>query len=357
MAICVKCGIITHTIVQKRNGTKKIEVIRMEGFQEVLGHEEIIKHLQSAIAMNKVSHSYIFGGEDGSGKKLLANLFAMTLQCESKGIEPCLKCSSCKKALSKNHPDIISVTHEKPNSIGIEDIRDQVIGDVSIRPYYGPYKVYIVNEAQKMTVQAQNALLKTIEEPPVYAIILLLTNNVSALLPTILSRCVTLSLRTVEDSLIKTYLMERLHIPDYQADISVSFGQGNVGKAKQIAASEEFEEVTENALQILKYSGDMELHELIDAVKSMTQDKSNVNEYLDMFLLWFRDVLIFKATREVDGLIYRKEINHIKERARKSSYEGLELIIEAIEKAKVRLKANVNLELVMELLFLTIREN
>ena len=131
----------------------------MQLVEKVLGHEEVIKHLQNAAAMDKVSHSYIFAGEKGSGKKLLAKLFAMTLQCEKHGKEPCLQCSSCKKAMNRNHPDIIYVTHEKPNSIGIEDIREQLIGDVAIKPYTGPYKIYIVDEAEKMTVQAQNALL------------------------------------------------------------------------------------------------------------------------------------------------------------------------------------------------------
>lgn len=99
----------------------------MQGFKDVAGHEEIIAHLQNAVKMNKVSHAYIFGGEHGSGKKLLASLFAMTLQCETQGIEPCMQCTSCKKALSKNHPDIINITHEKPNSIGIEEIRQQLM--------------------------------------------------------------------------------------------------------------------------------------------------------------------------------------------------------------------------------------
>lgn len=329
----------------------------MPGFNDVLGHEEIIRHLQNAVAMDKVSHSYIFCGEEGAGKKLLANLFAMTLQCEERKIEPCLQCTSCKKALRKNHPDIITITHEKPGTVGIEDIREQLIGDVSIKPYESKYKIYLVSDAEKLTVQAQNALLKTIEEPPSYAVILLLTNNISALLPTILSRCVVLNLKAVGDNIVKTYLMERLHIPDYQADMSVSFAQGNVGKAKQISSSEEFKEMTEHALQILKYAQDMELYELVDAIKRLTVKKDSIYEYLDLFLLWFRDVLLFKATREIDGLAFRQEINYIKERARKSSYEGLEEIIKAIEKAKVRLKANVNFELAMELLFLTIREN
>ena len=119
----------------------------MPGFEEVVGHKEIIRHLQNAIQLGKVSHAYIFSGETGSGKKLLATTFAMTLQCERKGIDPCLECSSCKKAMSKNHPDIIHVTHEKPNSIGIEDIRTQLIDDVAIKPYCSSYKIYIVAEA------------------------------------------------------------------------------------------------------------------------------------------------------------------------------------------------------------------
>ncbi|RHV87984.1 DNA polymerase III subunit delta [Lachnospiraceae bacterium OF09-33XD] len=329
----------------------------MTGFDGVVGHEEIISHLQNAIRLGKVSHAYIFGGEHGSGKKLLASLFAMTLQCQEHGIEPCMKCASCKKALNKNHPDIINITHEKPNSIGIDEIRDQLINDVGIKPYESPYKIYIVNDADKLTLQAQNALLKTIEEPPAYAVVMLLADNPDALLPTITSRCVILSLKPVGDRLVKDYLMDRMHIPDYQAEVQASFAQGNVGKAKQMANSAEFTELTENALRILKHSREMEVYELVDAIKIMSAEKQNIYDYLDLFTMWFRDVLLFKATKEVDNLVFKEEINYIKERASVSSYEGLEQIIDAIHMADSRLRANVNFDLVMELLFLTIREN
>ena len=329
----------------------------MQGFKDVAGHEDIISHLQNAIKMNKVSHAYIFGGEHGSGKKLRASLFAMTLQCETQGIEPCMQCTSCKKALSKNHPDIINVTHEKPNSIGIEEIRQQLIDDVAIRPYESRYKIYIINDAQKMTLQAQNALLKTIEEPPAYAIILLLADNPDSLLPTISSRCVILNLKPVSDNLVKSYLMERMHIPDYQAEVDASFAQGNIGKAIRIASSEEYGDVMEQALRLVKYAQNMQLYELVEAIKGMTAEKDNIQDYLDIFSMWFRDVLLFKATREVDSLVFKQELNAIRERAQKSSYEGLERIIDAIQTAGVRLRANVNFELTMELLFLTIKEN
>lgn len=329
----------------------------MQEIEKVLGHEEVIKHLQNAAARDQVSHSYIFAGEKGSGKKLLAKIFAMTLQCEQHGKEPCLQCSSCKKAMNKNHPDIIYISHEKPNSIGIEDIREQLIADVAIKPYTGPYKIYIVDEAEKMTVQAQNALLKTIEEPPAYAVILLLVNNTSTLLQTISSRCITLNFKPVRDEVIKRYLMDELHVPDYQAEVSVAFAQGNVGKAKQIAMAEDFSDMMQAAFHILKKGNSMEVYEMVDAVRMLAEEKHTVYEYLDLFLVWFRDVLLFKATHEMDGLVFKEEYHAIKNRANKSSYEGLENIIKAIETAKARLQANVNFDLTMELLFLTIREN
>ena len=167
----------------------------MPGFRDIVGHGQIIEHFQNAIKMDKISHAYILAGEKGSGKRTIATAFAQTLQCEQGQTDACGICHACKQAESRNHPDIIYVTHEKPNSIGVEEIREQLVGDVLIKPYSSKYKVYIVNDADKMTVQAQNALLKTIEEPPSYAVILLLAGNVSSMLPTILSRCVTLSMK------------------------------------------------------------------------------------------------------------------------------------------------------------------
>ena len=328
----------------------------MVGFNNVIGHEEIIRHLQNAIKTGKISHSYIFAGEPGSGKRLLAGIYAMTLQCEAGGENACGKCESCKRAIGKNHPDIIMVKHEKPNTISIDEIREQVVNDVDIKPYSSPHKIYIIPDAEIMTPQAQNALLKTIEEPPEYAVIMLLTSNIDGLLPTIRSRCVRLDLKVVDDGLVKKYLMEHLHIPDYQAEIDASFAHGSIGKAKEAATSQEFADITQKALKILKYADSMEVYELTEAIKNLSSEKQNINDYLDIFQFWFRDVLMFKATREIDNLVFKQEINYIREQASQRSYENLEKILEALDKTKVRLRANVNTELAMELLFLTIRE-
>ena len=329
----------------------------MGSFKDVVGHKDILKYISSAVENNRVSHAYILNGERGSGKRMLANLFAMTLLCETGKNEPCGKCHSCKQAESGNHPDIIRVTHEKPNSISVDDIRTQVNNTVDIKPYQGPYKVYIIPQADLMTPQAQNAILKTIEEPPSYAVFLLLTENAETLLPTINSRCVMLKLRNIKDTLIKKYLMENLEVPDYKADMCTAFAQGNMGRAIMLANSEHFNEIREEAVQLLKHIHDMELNEIVAAVKNISVYKLEITDYLDIIMIWYRDVLLYKATKEIDKVVFKDQLQSIKEQARKSSYEGIELILESLEKAKARLKANVNFDLVMELLFLTIKEN
>ena len=329
----------------------------MAGFHDILGHEQIIAHLQNAIEEDKVSHAYIFNGPEASGKMMLAEAFAMALQCEGEGKRPCLECRSCRQAADHNQPDIIYVSHEKPNTIGVDDIRTQINNDIDIKPYSSRYKVYIVDEAQKMNQQAQNALLKTIEEPPAYAIILLLTTNADSFLQTILSRCITLNLKAVKEDKIKEYLMKHYQIPEYQADICAAFSQGNVGKAIQLASSEEFGELKASVLQLMKRLEDIDLYEMTGAVKQIAEYKLSVNDYFDLMMIWFRDVLYLKATNDVDGLIFKDEVYDIKKQAAKRSYQGIEIILEALEKAKIRLNANVNFDLVIELLLLTIKEN
>lgn len=329
----------------------------MGDYTKILGHEAIIEYFKNAVSMDKVSHAYILNGEDKSGKMMLAEAFAMTLQCEKGESTPCNSCHSCKQSISHNQPDIIYVTHEKPNTLGVEDVRKQINSDIALKPYSSRYKIYIIDEAEKMNVQAQNALLKTIEEPPSYAILILLTNNADSFLPTILSRCVRLDLKAVPDKMIHKFLMEEKQVPSYQADICVAFAQGNVGKAITLASSDNFNEMKNSALQLIKRLNDIDLYEMTQAIKQITEYKLEINDYFDLLMVWYRDVLMYKATADVNRLIFREEIYSIKKEASHSSYEGIENILKALDKAKIRLKANVNFELLIELLLLTIKEN
>lgn len=330
----------------------------MAGFENIIGHEHIIEHLQNAIEMDKVSHAYIFNGPDKSGKMLLAEAFAMALQCEEHGKEACGKCKSCRQAVEHNQPDIVYVTKgEKATGVGVDVVREQINNDIVIKPYSSRYKIYIVDEAEKMNAQAQNALLKTIEEPPAYAIILLLTNNADNFLQTILSRCIVLNIKAVKDSIIKENLMKRFHFPDYQADICTAFAQGNVGKALTLASSESFNELKAEVIELMKRLSDMEVYEFGAAIKRISEYKLEINDYFDLMMIWFRDVLYMKATNDVDGLIFKDQVYDLKKQAALRSYQGIQQIMEGLETAKARLKANVNFDLTIELLLLTIKEN
>ncbi len=329
----------------------------MTSFNNVVGHERIIEHFQNAVRLNKISHAYVLSGEDGAGKRLLAHLFSMTLQCEKKGISPCGECTFCKQAENFNQPDIIWVAHEKPGSIGVEDVRAQVVGDMQIKPYHSPYKIYIIDEAEKLTVQAQNALLKTIEEPPEYGIVMFLTTNAEGFLPTILSRCVVLQLKPATNEAVARYLMEQIQVPDYKARLCAAFAQGNVGKAVRYASKESFENMRQHVFQLLKSIADMQESKIYEMVGELGDYKENINDYLDLMLLWFRDVLLFKVTKDANNMVLKEELADISSCAARSSYEGLEEIIMAIDRARARLRANVSFELTMELLLLTIKEN
>ncbi|MBO4846198.1 MAG: DNA polymerase III subunit delta [Lachnospiraceae bacterium] len=330
----------------------------MPKFSDIIGQDMIKEHLINAINTGNVSHAYIINGERFSGKEYIAKVFAMALQCENRdGADPCGECHACKQALSANQPDIIHLTHEKPNVITVDDIREQINGDIVIKPYACDRKIYIINEAEKMNVQAQNALLKTLEEPPEYAVIIILTTNVDALLPTILSRCVVLNMKPVEDSLVKEFLMKYVQVPDYKAEVCAAFARGNIGKAKILASSEEFDKIKTEAIALLKHIDEMNINDISKTIKQMNEYKLEINDFLDILAIWYRDALMFKATADANNLIFRDEIRFIKQTASRSTYEGLEIILKALDKAKSRLSANVSFDLTMELLLLTIKEN
>ena len=327
----------------------------MLNFQEIIGHDQIKEHFQKAIEYNKVSHAYILTGEAGMGRKSLANAFALTLLCEKGKTEPCMECHACKQVLSGSHPDLIYVSHEKPGTIGVDDIRKQINDTIMIRPYSSYYKIYIVDEAEKMTQQAQNALLKTIEEPPSYAVIILITTNQEAFLPTILSRCVQMKLKPLKDFTIKSYLTQNLHVPEKDADICTAFARGNLGKAIHLASSDEFKELFQKVMVLVKNVRTMDISMLLDCIREMKEQNFDIGEVLDLMQLWYRDVLMFKVTKDMNLLIFKDEYKMINETGEKVDYAGLEAILAAIDTARTRLNANVNMELAMELLLLTMK--
>ena len=347
----------------------------MADFSDIIDQNQMKEHMQNALSTGKISHAYIISGENGSGKEYIAKIFAKALLCENKEnrndyIEACNECHSCVQALSDNHPDIITITHEKPNSIGVDDIREQLRDDVVIRPYSSNHKIYIIPEGEKMTPAAQNALLKTLEEPPSYIVIIILSSNINAFLPTIISRCIVLPMKPVNDDSIIKYLMEECHVVDYKAALCASFARGNVGKALELASNERFEDLKNGTIELVSKLSGLEIYSMMDRVHELLApseeneknskkgiDTGLLEEFLDILLFLFRDMLVYKATGEGDHLIFSDKISYIRSVTQKCTYEGIDRIIKNMETAKNRINSNVNIDVALELMLLGIKEN
>ena len=232
-------------------------VFRPQTFAEVRGQDHISTTLKNAILTERLAHAYLFCGPRGTGKTSSAKILAKAVNClDLQNGEPCNQCANCRAINEENFLDVLEI--DAASNRGIDEIRD-LRDKVRFAPSQGKRKVYIIDEVHMLTNEAFNALLKTLEEPPEYAVILILTTNVDELLPTILSRCVVLNMKPVPDHKVKKYLMEELQIPDYKANICVAFARGNIGKAKMLASSEEFEKVKEEAVTLVKYINDIDI--------------------------------------------------------------------------------------------------
>ena len=332
----------------------------MSDWDEIIGLQQIKDKMKAAAEGGQCSHAYLITGERKSGKSMLAKCFAKALQCEGEGHRPCGMCLSCLQLEEGSHPDVVFLEHAKPETISVAEVRQGVGEDILLKPYRSARKIYIIDDADKMTVAAQNALLKTLEEPPSYGVILLTANSTESLLPTIISRTVVLPIRPLPDETVRKYLMNRMHVPDYRADVLTAFARGNLGRAKELAGGKEFEERKELAVTILKGIDDADLGKVynraVELGKKAKEDRSVLTELFDLFLLWSRDALCYKSTGRTEGLIFREEIQYIKKVAKEISYEGFEQIFRALSEAKKELRYNVRAETAVNLLLIGMKD-
>lgn len=327
----------------------------MAGFETMIGNDQVRAYFRHAVDSGKISHCYVLSGEDGIGKMTLAKIFAQTLVCDSPVGRPCMNCHSCVQFISGNHPDVIYPGHEKPTVIGVDDVRQGIVEDIQIRPYSSDYKIYIVDEAEKLSVQAQNALLKTIEEPPAYGILMLLTTNASGLLDTIRSRSILLNMRPVSDGDLESYL-KKAGVDSEKIPSLVKFAQGNIGKAMKLSRSENFSEMVNQIMDLLKMADTFSFDSLLKGIENLEKFKLDIKDCLSFIRMWFRDILLYKATGDPNLLIFREELMSIRKYSSRYSYNGINRILEEIETTERRLDSNVNFSLSMELLWMTIRD-
>jgi DNA polymerase-3 subunit delta' len=315
----------------------------MNSFNDVIGHKDIISHMKNAYTMGKVSHAYILEGDEGMGKKLLTNCFVKLLQCENPiGTSPCGSCSSCVQIDSNNHPDIIYVKPSKISGYGVDDVRTQIVKDINIKPYQSKYKIYIIDEADKMNVQAQNSILKTIEDPPSYGLFFLLATNSQKFLQTVLSRAVKMNLKPVSIKHIERYLLKEWGVSTTQAKVFSSFSRGNLGKALKLQGSESFTNNREEMVKLLDIFINGKEYDIMDAVKLLENHKEDINEILEILISLIRDILFYKETLSNEGIIHQDIEVRIVKLSQNVKPIKLVRLVQNIYELTSQLRLNVN---------------
>ena len=227
---------------------------------------------------------------------------------------------------------------------------------MDIKPYSSKYKVYIIKDGEKMNEMAENALLKTIEEPPAYGIIIIITTQPEKLLPTIRSRCITLSTKPIKEKDIHEYLVEKLGVDENKATFAIEYAQGNLGKAILLATNEEYEGLINSVIDLEANIYDMTMDDISEAIQKCTNYQMNINDYLDLMMMWYRDILVLKVTGNPDKIMFKEQYSVIREQAKYLSFNELDDKERAIATAKERINAKAKMEDIMRLLIITLKE-
>jgi DNA polymerase-3 subunit delta' len=262
------------------------------GFQHFVGSPQLVSRLAGAVARGRVSHAYLFVGPQGVGKKFLANSFAKALLCPTPtpGGNACGTCPACNLYERENHPDIVRVTPVGKKTIGVDEIRALTLS-ARVLPHQSPRKIFIIDQAHTQTAAAQNALLKTIEEPDSHGVFLLLAETMG-LLPTVLSRCVLLKLRPLPDALVANSL------PDTPAAAEIAAcAQGSIGRARALAGDENFIALRRDVFEILDKLTGIDTASLLALAKGFEPYKDRAQEVLDLLLAQTRARLVQHPSR------------------------------------------------------------
>ena len=306
-------------------------------FENIKGQQFAKKYLSNSLKSNMISHAYMFEGPSGVGKNTLAReLSRILLEMEN----------------LFNSPDYIEIKPDG-NSIKIAQIR-KMQTDILVKPYKS-YKIYVFDEAQKMTVEAQNALLKTLEEPPKYAIIILVTNNKESLLDTIKSRCEIIKFTPIPIKEIADYLV-KTGVDEKRASLLANFSRGSMQKAIELSESEDFYIMREEIQKYIETFLNGNLIDIMEVQSSIEKYKDQIINVLDLMINYFRDIIMVKENIDNSMIINLDKLVFIKNMSKKITYSQLSKIIDIIEETKNKLRSNCNFNISIQVMTLNIYE-
>lgn len=340
-------------------------------FKDIQGQDTAIQMLKNSIANNHVSHAYLFQGPEGVGKRTTALAFAQTLNClnmsandktqglfceETEELPPgdaCGNCLSCRKVKSANHPDIHIIEPEK-NSIKIEQIR-KLRSNVFYKCYEGRYQVIIIDGAQYMTIEASNSLLKVLEEPPENTIFILVSSEPGKLADTIISRCQQIQFQPLSVNFIKELLSNNESEKEGHLGLVAALSGGSLSRAKELLEGGEILTERQDALEFTQRILERSFSDIILWCEKWDREKQKVKNILEVIGLWYRDLLVYRATGREDILINQDYLADIKRCTYSLTKINNALLL--INKSIKHLEYNVSPRLILEVFLMKLKVN
>jgi DNA polymerase-3 subunit delta' len=310
-----------------------------------------VEHLQKSMAHGRIRHAYLFTGTPSIGKSTLAHVFGLALNCTGEGEHPCGECRSCKLITSGNHPDLI-YSQLDPNSgtLRIEEVR-AVMQRIALKPYEARFRIAILHDFDRARPTAQDALLKTLEEPPPHAVLMLLAQSTENVLPTIISRCQNLHLRPVATETVRTVLIERFSADPDQATLLAQLSAGRMGWAISALQNPDTLDQRTQALDLLEACLKMDRAGRFGAAEDLSKDKASLAALLELWQTYWRDLLLKTEGSPVKPCNQDRAVA-IEQLAYSLTPEDALKALRATQTMLGYLNLNVNPRLALEVMFL-----
>jgi DNA polymerase-3 subunit delta' len=321
-------------------------------FADVLDQHHAIGMLRSALRGRRVHHAYIFAGPAGTGRSETAAAFAQALQCERYREDACGECDACRRASAGTHPDIRWIEPAAgKQSVGIDQIRD-VRREAAYGPYEAGTKVFVVRPAETMLAEAQNSLLKLLEEPPPRVVFVLIAESPQSLLPTVVSRCQLVRFNLVPTRQIEHALRVQYDIEPARARVLAALSGGRVARAAEWARQPDALADRDNVVSLMLRAEREGLLGMLEASESLAKEKGRLADLLDIALLWYRDLIVWKEVEDETLLVNLDRKDEIADLGSRMDVAALRRRVASIEEAKAALRRNVNARLALEAMFL-----
>jgi len=345
------------------------------GFESIVDQEKPVRLLSRIIRKGKIPHALLFTGIEGVGKKKAANVFAMACNCpalvspnqqvsgtdsdhETKGdpTSPCGKCKSCKKIISGNHPDVISIEPEKAH-IRIRQIRD-LCHALALKPYEARHRVVIISEAHALNPEAGNSLLKLLEEPPDRTVLVLTAHHLHDLLPTIASRCQHIRFNPISHDVLTDFLVTKQKIPAREADLLATLAKGSLTRALSLVSTA-WTEHRAWVLQLMEKGPSRQspldrVTTLLAFSEKLAQKKDRVEIMLEILKVWFRDLMIYQLSPD---MVVNKDLSHtLKRISEETAMDDLLSAYDAVQSAQEKINGNANPRLTLDVMMMKLTE-